>query len=251
VALITGGAQGLGAAIAKRFVSEGVSVVVADLNGVGAMELAAQLGSPSQAIGVEIDVSLDDSVDHAFAASLEHFGRIDVLVNNAGILSRAPAEETITAVWQRELEVNLGGTMRCSRSAFPSLIQSENAAIINLASVASTLGLPLRLAYSTTKSGIVGLTRTLAAEWGPHGIRVNAIAPGYIDTPLMRSGFDLGVLDERSILLRTPLGRLGSAEEIASVANFLISRDASFITGVLLCADGGVSISGDFRSSIE
>lgn len=215
------------------------------------MELAAQLGSPSQAIGVEIDVSLDDSVDHAFAASLEHFGRIDVLVNNAGILSRAPAEETITAVWQRELEVNLGGTMRCSRSAFPSLIQSENAAIINLASVASTLGLPLRLAYSTTKSGIVGLTRTLAAEWGPHGIRVNAIAPGYIDTPLMRSGFDLGVLDERSILLRTPLGRLGSAEEIASVANFLISRDASFITGVLLCADGGVSISGDFRSSIE
>lgn len=226
-------------------------VVIADINGSGAMELAAELGGPTEVLGITIDVSLDDSVDHAIADCIKHFGRLDVLVNNAGILSRSPAAETSTAVWQRELEVNLGGTMRCSRAAFPALTQSENAVIINLASVASTLGLPLRLAYSTTKSGIVGLTRTLAAEWGEFGIRVNAIAPGYIDTPLLRSGFDQGVLDERSILGRTPLGRLGSAEEIASVANFLASRDASFVTGVLLCADGGVTISGDFRPSIE
>ncbi len=213
--------------------------------------MAAELGPADQVRGIEIDVSLDDSVDHAIAYVMKHFGRIDVLVNNAGILSRSAAAETSTAEWQRELDVNLGGTMRCSRAAFPLLIRSENAVIINLASVASTFGLPLRLAYSTTKSGIVGLTRTLAAEWGPHGIRVNAIAPGYIDTPLMRSGFEQGVLDEQSILRRTPLGRLGSATEIASVAYFLASADASFITGVLLCADGGVTISGDFRPSEE
>jgi short-subunit dehydrogenase len=113
--------------------------------------------------------------------------------------------------------------------------------------VGSTLGLPLRLAYSTAKSGMLGLTRTLAAEWGSFGIRVNAIAPGYIDTDLMRSGFGEGVLDEQEILNRTPLRRLGSPDEIANVASFLASSDASFVTGILLKADGGVTIDGDFR----
>ena len=249
VALVTGGAQGLGAAMARRFRADGLKVVIADLNGAGAASLAEELGPSDQVRGIEIDVSRDESVEGAVVTVVREFGRIDILVNNAGILSRRPAEETVTSEWQRELDVNLGGTMRCSRAAFPFLIRGENAAIINLASVGSTLGLPLRLAYSTTKTAIAGLTRTLAAEWGVHGVRVNAIAPGYIDTAMMRSGFDQGVLDERSIVRRTPLGRLGSSEEIASVASFLASADASFVTGVVLCADGGVTISGDFRPS--
>jgi len=247
VALITGGAQGLGAAMARRLRADGLAVVIADLNGAGALSLAAELGDDDQARGTVVDVSLDESVDAAIDSVGRHFGRLDILVNNAGILSRTPAEQTSTAAWLRELDVNLGGTMRCSRAAFPLLAQGENAVIINLASVGSTFGLPLRLAYSTTKTGIAGLTRTLAAEWGEHGIRVNAIAPGYIDTTLMRSGFEQGVLDERSILRRTPLGRLGSAEEIAAAASFLVSEDASFVTGVVLSVDGGVTISGDFR----
>ncbi len=247
VALVTGGAQGLGAAIARRLRHDGLSVAIADLNAAGAISLAEGLGSPDETVGLELDVVSDDSVEAAISMVEARFGRLDVLVNSAGIISRRMAEETLTSAWQSELDVNLGGTMRCCRSAFRLLRHAENAAIINLASVASTFGLPLRLAYSATKSGIVGLTRTLAAEWGEHGIRVVAIAPGYIDTSLMRSGFEQGVLDERSILQRTPLRRLGSAEEIAGVASFLASTDASFVTGIMLAADGGITISGDFR----
>lgn len=248
VALITGGAQGLGAAIAGRLRRDGLAVAIADLNASGAAELAARLGSPNEVIGIPMDVSVDESVDAAVSAVEARFGRLDVLVNSAGIISRRPAEDTLTSAWQRELDVNLGGTMRSCRSAFRLLRHGNNSVIINFASVASTFGLPLRLAYSTTKSGVMGMTRTLAAEWGGEGIRVVAIAPGYIDTELMRSGFEQGVLDERSILRRTPLRRLGEAEEIAGVASFLASSDASFVTGVMLPADGGITISGDFRS---
>lgn len=250
VALVTGGAQGIGTEIARRFVSDGLAVVVTDINDDGARELAAGLGGADVAFGTHLDVTSDQSVERAVAEVAEHFGRIDILVNNAGILSRRPAEDTVTDDWARELDVNLGGTMRCSRAAFELLRSGELACIINMGSVATTLGLPLRLSYSTAKSGIAGLTRTLAAEWGRYGIRVNAIAPGYIDTSLMRSGFDLGVLDEQKILSRTPLGRLGESAEIAAVASFLASPDASFVTGVVLRADGGITIDGDFRPTI-
>jgi len=247
VALVTGGAQGLGAAVARRLRRDGLAVAVADVNSAGALALAQEIGTAEEAMGLTVDVAVDESVDAAVAAVEERFGRLDVLVNSAGIISRRPAEEILTSAWNHELDVNLGGTMRCCRSSFRLLRSGDNAVIINFASVASTFGLPLRLAYSTTKSGIVGMTRTLAAEWGGEGIRVVAIAPGYIDTSLMRSGFDQGVLDEQSILRRTPLRRLGEADEIASVASFLASSDASFVTGIMIPADGGVTISGDFR----
>lgn len=251
VAFVTGGAQGLGAEMARRFVSDGLAVVVADINGAGAADLANELGNGGLAVGIQLDVTNDESVARALDEARSAFGRIDVLVNNAGILSRRPAEDTVTDDWIRELEVNLGGAMRCSRAAFESLRGGEFPCVINMGSVASSLGLPLRLAYSTAKAGIAGLTRTLATEWGCHGIRVNAIAPGYIDTSLMRSGFELGVLDETRILQRTPLRRLGEPQEIASVASFLASPDASFVTGVMLRADGGVTIDGDFRPVVS
>lgn len=237
--------------MARRFAADGLTVVVADINQVGAAALARDLGGPDVALAVRLDVTSDADVTEAMEQVASAFGRLDVLVNNAGILSRRPAEETVTDDWLRELDVNLGGTMRCSRAAFDLLRHGDNSCVINLGSVASTLGLPLRLAYSTAKSGIAGLTRTLAAEWGRYGIRVNAIAPGYIDTSLMRSGFEQGVLDEGQILRRTPLGRLGDPKEIASVASFLASADASFVTGVLLRADGGVTIDGDFRPVLD
>jgi NAD(P)-dependent dehydrogenase (short-subunit alcohol dehydrogenase family) len=247
VAVVTGGAQGLGASIARRLNRDGLRVVVADVNAAGAKELAQSLGADDAALGLEVDVTSDDSVQALMTQVQTAYGRLDVLVNNAGILKRTPSAELSTDQWVRELDVNLGGTMRCSRAAFDLLRTGENPSIINLGSVGSTLGLPLRLAYSTAKSGMLGLTRTLAAEWGSFGIRVNAIAPGYIDTDLMRSGFGEGVLDEQEILNRTPLRRLGSPDEIANVASFLASSDASFVTGILLKADGGVTIDGDFR----
>lgn len=245
VAAITGGAQGLGAAIGRRLHADGLTVVIGDVNLDGARSLASELGD--RALGLGLDVTSDESVNEFAATVAATLGRLDVLVNNAGIISRAPAQDTDTAEWTRELDVNLGGTMRCSRACFDMLSRGDGASIINMGSVGSTLGLPLRLAYSSAKSAILGLTRTLAAEWGSYGIRVNALAPGYIETPMMRSGFDLGVLDEQALLERTPLHRLGASEEIAAAASFLASPDASFITGIVLKVDGGITIGGDFR----
>ena len=241
-ALVTGGAQGLGLAIGARLVAEGYDVVLGDVDEAAVAAAAETIG----ATGVAMDVTDDAAVDAVLA---RYDGEaLDVLVNNAGIISRQPAEEFDSAQWDREMAVNLGGVMRCCRAAFESLTWSAHAAIVNLASVGSTFGLPQRLGYSTTKSGVLGLTRTLAAEWGPHGIRVNAVAPGYIETQMMRSGFASGALDESRLLDRTPLGRFGTAEEVAGAVAFLVSDDASFVTGTVLEVDGGITIDGSFHA---
>ncbi|WP_372733532.1 SDR family NAD(P)-dependent oxidoreductase [Nocardioides sp.] len=241
-ALVTGGAQGLGLAIGGRLVSDGFDVVLADVDGEAVLEAADLIG----ATGVRMDVTDDAAVASVFAELPD--GQLDVLVNNAGIISRQPASEFDSVQWDREMAVNLGGAMRCSRAAFEMLTASANPSVLNLASVGSTFGLPQRLGYSTTKAGVLGLTRTLAAEWGPHGIRVNAIAPGYVETQMMRSGFATGALDESRLLDRTPLGRFGTADEIAAAASFLASADASFVTGIVLKVDGGITIDGSFHA---
>jgi NAD(P)-dependent dehydrogenase (short-subunit alcohol dehydrogenase family) len=245
VALVTGGARGLGLAIAERLRDDGHLVVLADLDEAGAAASAETLGSRVDAL--PLDVTDDASVDAAVAQVVQRHGRLDVLVNNAGIISRGPAELIDSGVWLRELDVHLGGSMRCSRAAFAPLAASPAGAIVNLASVGSTFGLPLRLAYSTAKTGIVGLTRTLAAEWGRRGIRVNAVAPGYMDAPMLRSGLEQGVLDEGLLLQRTPLGRFGRADEVAAAVSFLVGPDASFVTGTVLEVDGGITIDGTFH----
>jgi len=241
-ALVTGGAQGLGLAIGTRLARDGYDVWLGDVDESAVVAAAAGIG----AWGVVMDVTDDDAVDAAFAQLGDR--PLDVLVNNAGIISRQPAAEFDSGQWDREMAVNLGGVMRCSRAAFPALARSSRASVVNLASVGSTFGLPQRLGYSTTKAGVLGLTRTLAAEWGPLGIRVNAVAPGYIETQMMRSGFASGALDETRLLDRTPLGRFGTAEEIAGAVAFLVSEDASFVTGTVLKVDGGITIDGSFHA---
>jgi 3-oxoacyl-[acyl-carrier protein] reductase len=241
-ALVTGGAQGLGLAIGSRLVRDGYDVVLGDVDEAAVSAAAAGIG----ATGIAMDVTNDGAVTAAFARFADR--PLDVLVNNAGILVRRAAAEIDTNAWERELAVNLGGVMRCSRAAFEPLARSGRGAVVNLASVGSTLGLPQRLGYSTTKSGVLGMTRTLAAEWGPHGIRVNAVAPGYIETPMMVSGFSSGALDPVRLLDRTPLGRFGTAEEIAGAVAFLVSDDASFVTGAVLKVDGGLTIDGSFHA---
>jgi len=246
VALVTGAAQGLGLAISLRLRADGFDVVMGDVNAEGVRRAAGQVGGR----GVTMDVSDDASVAAAFDTLGD--GPLDVLVNNAGLISRQPAAEFDSAQWDREMAVNLGGTMRCSRAAYAHLVRAERPAIVNLASVGSTFGLPQRLGYSTAKAGVLGLTRTLAAEWGPDRIRVNAVAPGYIETAMMRSGFTTGALDETRLLDRTPLGRFGSADEVAGAVSFLVSADASFVTGTVLKVDGGITIDGSFHArSVE
>ncbi|MFI5719362.1 SDR family NAD(P)-dependent oxidoreductase [Nocardia sp. NPDC051750] len=249
VALITGGAQGLGLATAYRFGEDGFHVVVADIGEDRAHAAVDQLAARGfTATAARIDVTDDTSVNACFELIDKKTGGLDVLVNNAGIISRSNAEDIDSAQWERELSVHLGGTMRCSRAAYPRLLNSATPCIVNLASVGSTFGLPHRLAYTTAKAGIVGMTRTLAAEWGKQGIRVNAVAPGYMDTGMMQSGITGGTLDRDRLLMRTPLMRFGHPEEVASVISFLASADASFVTGVLLKVDGGITIDGTFHA---
>jgi 3-oxoacyl-[acyl-carrier protein] reductase len=249
-ALVTGAAQGLGLATAGRLARDGFRVFVADRNEVLLTESAQRLAADGADVRTLV---VDVTSDAAVAGALDivaRAGSLDVLVNNAGVISRTPAAEIDSARWEVEMAVNLGGTMRCSRAAFPLLRESTSAAIVNLASVGSTFGLPQRLSYATAKTGVVGMTRTLAAEWGPYGIRVNAVAPGYIETPMMLSGFDTGALDRDRLLDRTPLGRFGQAEEIAAAIAFLVSADASFVTGVVLEVDGGITIDGTFGARV-
>ncbi|GCD90021.1 SDR family NAD(P)-dependent oxidoreductase [Nocardioides sp. LS1] len=246
-ALVTGAGQGLGLAISTRLARDGHRVVMGDVDG----DLVAAAALCLHAAGhdvtnVAFDVTDEEGVERAFAATLGE-GPLHVLVNNAGIISRTRAEEFDPARFDLEMLVNLGGTMRCSRAAYPYLVAAASPAVVNLASVGSTFGLPHRLGYSTAKTGIVGLTRTLAAEWGRSGIRVNAVAPGYIETPMMLSGFDSGALDRDRLLSRTPLMRFGRAEEIAAAVSFLVGPDASFVTGVVLEVDGGITIDGTFH----
>jgi NAD(P)-dependent dehydrogenase (short-subunit alcohol dehydrogenase family) len=244
VALVTGAAQGLGLATSRRLAADGLLVVLTDVQEPLLDESVMALRDEGLDVdGVVMDVTDDDSV----AAAVGGLGRLDVLVNNAGIISRTPAESVDSRRWDVEMAVNLGGTMRCSRSAYGLLRKSPSAAIVNLASVGSTFGLPQRLSYSTAKTGIVGMTRTLAAEWGRHGIRVNAVAPGYIETPMMLSGFENGALDRDILLRRTPMGRFGRSEEVAAAISFLVGPDASFVNGVVLEVDGGITVDGTFQ----
>lgn len=246
-ALVTGAGQGLGLVIGERLARDGCHVFMADVDEQLVRDACDRLTADGLGVTpVRMDVTVGSDVDAA-VARVAQTGSLDVLVNNAGIISRQPAEEFDIAQWERELSVNLGGTMRCSRAAFPLLLRGGSPSIVNLASVGSTFGLPQRLGYSTTKTGVVGLTRTLAAEWGRRGIRVNAVAPGYIETPMMLSGFDTGALDRHRLLSRTPLMRFGRPEEVAGAVSFLVGPDASFVTGVVLEVDGGITIDGTFH----
>lgn len=251
--VITGGSQGIGAAAASVLASRGYRVVVADLDGEAAKIVAQELtdrwpvadaGSAGH-LGAGIDVTDCDAVRH-FTAELDVAGTaIKGLVNCAGIITRQPAEDFSLSSWRREIDVHLTGALLMAQGLH-SLLRASSGSIVNFASVGSTFGLNGRLAYTTAKTGVVGLTRNLAVEWGRQGIRVNAVAPGYVMTRMVRSGLDAGTLNHRELVKRTPLGRLAEPHEIAECIAFLLSDSASFVNGAVLKADGGLTIDGTF-----
>ena len=240
-AIVTGAGHGIGAAIATRLAAEGASVLVADVSAERAEAHAKAIAAGGgNARGHAVDVKDRTAVEGAVAAAVKAFGRLDVLVNAAGIMDRAPALEMDDALWHRIIDTNLYGTFVFCQVAARAMIAAGNGGrIVNVASNSGLFGGRGRIAYGASKAGVINLTQTLAIELAPHGILVNAVAPGPTKTRA-----DQPAEPWDSVKLRMPLQRWGRPEEIAAVAAFLASGEASFTTGHVVGADGGFTIAG-------
>lgn len=236
-AIITGAARGIGLACAKRFIAEGAKVLLADIDEHEGTATAKALGDAAHF--VRCDVGDAKQVAALIAETEKTFGGIDILVNNAGIVHGADFLEVSEADFERVLRVNLKGAFLVAQAVAKSMVaRKKPGAIVNMASINSTVAIPTQIPYSVSKGGLLQLTRAMALSLAPYGIRVNAIGPGSIMTDLLKSvGSDKEA--KRRILSRTPLGRIGAPEEVASVAAFLASDDASYITGEIIYVDGG------------
>ena len=238
VALITGAGTGIGKATAERMSADGAHVIA----GIIRDEERTVASDFTQRI---LDVRLQSDWDAALADCREQFGGIDILVNNAGLLIEGTAEETSDATWDKIFDVNLKGLFRGCRAVIPQMRQRGGGAIVNLASIDALSGAIGHLAYSASKGGVTALTRSLATDHAVDNIRVNAVCPGTITTPMVEKMFkDTGDINaaRNASIAKHPLGRLASAGEVASVIVFLCSNDASFITGQSVSVDGGRSI---------
>ncbi|HEX9014817.1 MAG TPA: glucose 1-dehydrogenase [Chloroflexota bacterium] len=240
VAIVTGSTRGIGLGIAKGFAKEGANLVITSRKEESLTAPAEEL----RAMGVRVlplvvDVSKAGDVERMVARTVEEFGKIDVLVNNAGMPMVAPSEELALDKWQQTLDTNLTGSFLCAQAVGRVMLERGSGSIINIASLTSYLGFPMRTAYSVTKSAVLGLTRSLSSEWAPKGVRVNAIAPGWIKTDIMKGLIERGVLDANKLVARTPMGRVGTPEDLAGPAIFLATEDSAFITGQIIPVDGG------------
>jgi 3-oxoacyl-[acyl-carrier protein] reductase len=238
VAVVTGGAAGIGEAIARALAAEGCRVSILDRNENAARKLAESIGGGTQFVAV--NVGEPSSVANAFAQLLMRHNSLDILVNAAGVLSTGLVADLPTAEWQRVHEVNLSGVLYCVKSAIPLMRQQRRGRIINIASVSAMRGGGSvgNTLYGATKAGVVALTMGLARELGPDGITANAIAPAVADTAMTNAALTEDV--RRKIVARIPLGRLASLADIADLAAFLASDRASFITGTVIPVDGGI-----------
>jgi 3-oxoacyl-[acyl-carrier protein] reductase len=236
VALITGAARGIGAAIARRLAEHGCQVVIADIDVEGARACAAQLPT---ATGMRIDVRDSDSVRQAVRTIVRDHGGVDILVNNAGVLSATPFDAVSETEWQRLIGVNLTGVFNCIQAVVPAMSGRPNAAIVNIASISAEKGGGVfgNVWYAATKAAVIAITKGLGRELGPKGIRVNAVSPGVVDTEMVRKLLTPSLRE--AVLGRVPLGRLTTEDDIARCAAFLASNEASFITGETVVVDGG------------
>ncbi|WP_067477425.1 SDR family NAD(P)-dependent oxidoreductase [Actinomadura hibisca] len=240
VALVTGGASGIGLAVAKRLGAGGATVVVADRDQEGALKAVNELEiDGAKAAAVALDVADAASVKDAVHFTVETYGALHLAVNNAGIsVPPAPIGETDPETWRRVIDINLSGVFYSLRYELPEIVQAGGGAVVNMASILGTNGFAGAAAYVAAKHGVVGLTKTAALEYAAQGVRINAVGPGFIDTPLLKEADQ----EKRELLISLhPEGRLGRAEEVAEVTAFLLSDKASFVQGSYHLVDGAYS----------
>jgi NAD(P)-dependent dehydrogenase (short-subunit alcohol dehydrogenase family) len=238
VAIVTGGARGIGLAIAKRLHAAGARVVIADIDEAEAVKAAGELDPKSgRALGVPTNVTSGASVEAMVEASLEAYGRIDILVNNAGITGASkPLWELDYDTWSRVIDINLNGVFRCCKAVIGHMRENARGSIVNVASIAGKEGNPNLIPYSASKAGVIGLTKALAKEVATQGIRVNAVAPAVVETDILKQMTPETV---KYMLSKIPMNRFGKLEEVAAIVHFLASDDASFVTGQTYDVSGG------------
>ena len=242
VALVTGAARGIGLATAKRFLAESWRVALLDIDGELLQQAVAGLANADHALALHCDVSDAAQVARAMDKVATRFGRLDALVNNAGVAVFAPLLETSDADWNRILAVNLSGPFICTKAAVPLLREAGSGAVVNITSISAVRASTLRAAYGTSKAGLAHLTKQLAVELASLGIRVNGVAPGPVDTAMARAVHTPEIRADYHDAI--PLNRYGLEEELAEAIFFLSSDRSSYITGQILAVDGGFDAAG-------
>jgi len=241
VAIVTGGGQGIGLGVASCLARAGAQVLIADAVQDRVARAVAEIKAlGGHALGANIDVTRADSVNGLVHTALTHFGKIDILVNNAGVVVVKPIAQQTEADWDRVLDVNLKGVFLCCHRVVQEMIKQKSGAIVNIASIAAFHYTVPHVPYAASKAGVVALTRDLAYEVARHGVRVNAIAPGPIETPMM--GTAITQQQKEAYAKGIPLGRLGQPQDIGNAVTFLVSDEASFITGATLPVSGGTDL---------
>jgi 3-oxoacyl-[acyl-carrier protein] reductase len=234
VVLITGGSGDIGRAIARRFLTLGAHVALGDLR--PDERLVGELAGEGRVLAIQLDVTDRESAEAAVQRTVDHFGQLDVLVNNAGIADRHPISEMTDEAWERVLDVNLRGAFLMTRAALAHMMRRREGWIVNVASVSAKSG-ATDANYVASKAGLIGLTKTVAREFAPRGITVNAVAPGFIETQMTAV---LSAKIREGFLAQIPLGRAGTTEDVAGAVTFLASDQAAYLTGQVLHVSGGM-----------
>ena len=244
-ALITGGGSGIGAAAARRLAGEGAKIAVIDIDGAAADAVATEIrGAGGEAFSLAADVTRSEQVEAAFEETLQRFGRLDVLLANAGVTPcLVPIDDCPEESWRRVLDVNLTGVYLCVKAALRPMRRQKSGVILATASVAGLTPTPTGIEYSVSKTGVIMLIRHVAQVYGPEGIRAVAICPGWVDTPFLEPIWDAvgGWAARPALRASAPLGRMATPEDIAASVAFLASDDASFISGTAFTVDGGMT----------